>query len=139
MIDSNIYTTAPVTLRTRRLTTNRLLGRRQFIIDIHHPSRPNVRRKDLVQQLAVLYDTERARVVVFGLRTLLGGGESTGYALIYDDEAAQRKGEPTYRLVRGVFMCSGLVPKPRRIGHHLRKKYGENSEEATEKRCKEGA
>lgn len=48
----------------------------------------------------MLYDTERARVVVFGLRTLLGGGESTGYALIYDDEAAQRKGEPTYRLVR---------------------------------------
>ncbi|PPQ80840.1 hypothetical protein CVT25_001965 [Psilocybe cyanescens] len=107
---------APITLRTRKFITNRLLARRQFVVDILHPSRPNVSRADLSEKLASLYKTDKSRVVTFGLRTQFGGGRSTGFALIYDDEASQKKFEPKYRLVR-----SGLAAKVDKPSRKLRK------------------
>ena len=91
---------APVTLRTRKFITNRLLARRQFVVDVLHPARPNVPKAELSERLAAMYKTHKDRVVTFGFRTQFGGGRSTGFALIYDDEASQRKFEPRYRLVR---------------------------------------
>ena len=91
---------APVTLRTRKFTTNRLLSRRQFIVDVLHSSRPPISRADLSSKLAEIYKVDKARVVPFGFKTLFGGGRSTGFALIYDSEEAQKKFEPRYRLVR---------------------------------------
>ncbi|TFK77085.1 hypothetical protein BDN72DRAFT_807484 [Pluteus cervinus] len=107
---------APVTLRTRKFITNRLLARRQFVVDVLHPSRPNVSKAELSEKLAALYKTDKARVVTFGLRTQFGGGRSTGFALIYDDEASQRKFEPRYRLVR-----SGMAKKIEKPSRKLRK------------------
>ncbi|KZP31333.1 hypothetical protein FIBSPDRAFT_1037778 [Athelia psychrophila] len=107
---------APITLRTRKFITNRLLARRQFVIDVLHPSRPNVSKADLSVKLAALYKTEKDRVVTFGFRTQFGGGRSTGFALIYDDEASQKKFEPKYRLVR-----SGLGTKVDKASRKLRK------------------
>ena len=95
---------APITLRTRKFITNRLLARRQFVIDVLHPSRANVSKNELSEKLAVLYKTHKDRVVTFGFRTQFGGGRSTGFALIYDDEASQKKFEPRYRLVRVSFL-----------------------------------
>ena len=93
-------TSAPVTIRTRKFITNRLLARRQFIVDVLHPNRPNVSKAELSERLAQIYKTDKARVVTFGLRTVFGGGRSTGFGLIYDDEASQKKFEPKYRLIR---------------------------------------
>jgi small subunit ribosomal protein S24e len=93
-------TSAPITLRTRKFITNRLLARRQFVLDVLHPSRPNVSKAELSEKLASMYKTDKNRVVTFGFRTQFGGGRSTGFALIYDDEASQKKFEPKYRLVR---------------------------------------
>ncbi|KAF8973939.1 ribosomal protein S24e-domain-containing protein [Flammula alnicola] len=107
---------APITLRTRKFITNRLLARRQFVVDVLHPSRPNVSRADLQEKLAALYKTDKSRVVTFGLRTQFGGGRSTGFALIYDDETSQKKFEPKYRLVR-----SGLASKVEKPSRKLRK------------------
>jgi small subunit ribosomal protein S24e len=87
-------------LRTRKFITNRLLSRRQFVVDVLHPGRANVSKSDLSEKIASAYKADKNRVVVFGLRTQFGGGRSTGFALIYDDEAAQKKFEPRYRLVR---------------------------------------
>jgi small subunit ribosomal protein S24e len=95
---------APVTLRTRKFITNRLLQRRQMVVDVLHPSRPNVSKAELSEKLAVLYKTDKSRVVTFGFKTHFGGGRSTGFALIYDDEAAHKRFEPRYRLVR-VSVC----------------------------------
>jgi len=106
---------APVTLRTRKFITNRLLKRRQMVVDVIHPSRPNVSRAELSEKLAALYKADKNRVVTFGLRTHFGGGRSTGFALIYDDEEAQKKFEPKFRLVK-----SGLVTKVDRAGRKLR-------------------
>ena len=91
---------APVTIRTRKFITNRLLARRQFVVDVLHPNRANVSKSDLADKLAGIYKTDAARVVPFGFRTHFGGGRSTGFALIYDDEASQKRFEPRYRLVR---------------------------------------
>ena len=91
---------APVTIRTRKFITNRLLARRQFIVDVLHPNRANVSKAELSERLAQIYKTEKDRVVTFGLRTAFGGGRSTGFGLIYDDEASQKKFEPKYRLIR---------------------------------------
>lgn len=91
---------APVTIRTRKFITNRLLARRQFVVDVLHPSRPNVSKAELSEKLAAIYKADKARVVPFGFKTAFGGGKSTGFALIYDDEASQRKFEPKYRLIR---------------------------------------
>ena len=103
-------------------------------MDVLHPSRPNVSRADLSEKLAALYKTNKERVVTFGLRTHFGGGRSTGFALIYDDEASQKKFEPKYRLVRVSYMCcdffchlsrstikSGLASKVEKPSRKLRK------------------
>lgn len=69
-------------------------------MDILHPSRPNVSKAELSEKLAEIYKTDKSLVVTFGLRTHFGGGKSTGFALIYDNEKVQKQFEPRYRLVR---------------------------------------
>ena len=91
---------APVTIRTRKFITNRLLARRQFIVDVLHPNRANVSKDDLRGKLAEVYKSNKDQINVFGLRTAYGGGKSTGFALIYDSVEAMKKFEPHYRLVR---------------------------------------
>lgn len=71
-----------------------------MIVDVLHPSRPNVSKDELRDKLAQMYKASKEQVVPFGFRTQFGGGRSTGFALIYDDEASQKKFEPRYRLVR---------------------------------------
>ena len=102
-------------------------------MDVLHPSRPNVSRDQLSEKLAALYKTDKARVVTFGLRTQFGGGRSTGFALIYDDEASQKKFEPKYRLIRVrkdllffisfefELLQSGLLTKVDKASRKLRK------------------
>ena len=102
-------------------------------MDILHPSRPNVSRAELSEKLAAVYKTDKARVVTFGLRTQFGGGRSTGFALIYDDETTQKKFEPKYRLVRVCYFSlsffsilslefqSGLAKKVEKPSRKLRK------------------
>ncbi|KAI9460944.1 ribosomal protein L23/L15e core domain-containing protein [Lactarius psammicola] len=107
---------APVTIRTRKFITNRLLSRRQFVVDVLHPSRPPISRTELSEKLAAIYKADKARIVPFGFKTHFGGGRSTGFALIYDSEETQRKFEPKYRLVR-----AGLSPKVEKASRKLRK------------------
>ncbi|KAH8998905.1 ribosomal protein L23/L15e core domain-containing protein [Lactarius hatsudake] len=107
---------APVTIRTRKFITNRLLARRQFVVDVLHPSRPPISRTELSEKLASIYKADKARIVPFGFKTHFGGGRSTGFALIYDSEDAQKKFEPKYRLVR-----AGLSPKVEKASRKLRK------------------
>ncbi|TPX30872.1 hypothetical protein SmJEL517_g05675 [Synchytrium microbalum] len=89
-----------VTVRTRKFLTNRLLQRKQMVVDILHPGRPNISRTDLRDKLAGMYKAEKDNIFVFGLRTAFGGGKTTGFALIYDSMDAAKKIEPKYRLKR---------------------------------------
>jgi len=107
---------APVTIRTRKFITNRLLARKQFVVDVLHPSRPPISRSELSEKLAGIHKADKRLIVPFGFKTHFGGGRSTGFALIYDSEEAQRKFEPKYRLVR-----AGLSAKVEKASRKLRK------------------
>lgn len=72
---------SPVTLRTRKFITNRLLQRKQMVLDVIHPSRANVSREELSEKLAAMYKSNKEQCVVFGMRTHYGGGRSTGEPL----------------------------------------------------------
>lgn len=89
-----------MTIRTRKFLTNRLLQRRQMIIDVLHPGRPNVAKQELREKLGKAYKSDAENVFVFGFKTAFGGGKSTGFALIYDSLDAAKKFEPKYRLIR---------------------------------------
>jgi small subunit ribosomal protein S24e len=77
-----------------------------MIVDVLHPGRCSVSKKDLQDVIGGMYKADPKLVVVFGFKIKYGGGKSTGFCLIYDNEEAVRKFEPKYRLVR-----MGLVDK----------------------------
>ncbi|XP_065185592.1 small ribosomal subunit protein eS24-like isoform X3 [Sycon ciliatum] len=91
---------AAVTIRTRKFITNRLLQRKQMVVDVIHPNKPNVSKADLREKLGKMYKSPSDSVFVFGFKTAYGGGRSTGFALIYDNLAIAKKFEPKYRLLR---------------------------------------
>ncbi|KAL1408522.1 hypothetical protein Q8F55_005334 [Vanrija albida] len=106
----------PVTIRTSKFITNRLLNRKQFLLTVTHPTRANLSRVELGERLGQLYKADKERVVVFGLRTKFGGGVTQGFGLVYDDEESQKAFEPKHRLVR-----SGLATKVEKASRKLRK------------------
>merc|ERR1712141_610531 len=89
-----------ITVRTRKYMTNRLLARRQMVVDVLHPNRPSVAKTDIREKLAKMYKCTPDRVFAFGFRTQFDGGKSTGFALIYDTMDFAKKFEPKYRLLR---------------------------------------
>ncbi|EXB39389.1 40S ribosomal protein S24-2 [Morus notabilis] len=90
-----------VTIRTRKFMTNRLLSRKQFVIDVLHPGRPNVSKAELKEKLVRMYEVkDQNSIFVFKFRTHFGGGKSTGFGLIYDTVENAKKYEPKYRLIR---------------------------------------
>ncbi|KTW29835.1 hypothetical protein T552_01039 [Pneumocystis carinii B80] len=105
-----------ITIRTRKFLTNRLLCRKQMVVDVLHPNRPNVSKNDLRERLACMYKTDKNTIQVFGLRTQFGGGKSTGFALIYDSLEYMKRFEPKYRLIR-----IGLEEKVERTSRQQRK------------------
>lgn len=74
--------TGAITIRTRKFITNRLLQRKQMVVDVLHPTRPNVSRDELRDKLSEMYKAPKDLIMVFGFRTHFGGGKSTGFALI---------------------------------------------------------
>jgi len=82
-----------VTVRTRKFMTNRFLSRKQFLIDVLHPGRPNVPKAELKEKLGKLYEVRDPQTIfVFGFRTQFGGGKSSGFGLICDSlEHAKKK------------------------------------------------
>uniref|UniRef100_A0A7R9ZQT9 40S ribosomal protein S24 n=2 Tax=Craspedostauros australis TaxID=1486917 RepID=A0A7R9ZQT9_9STRA len=89
-----------VLIKTRKFKRNPLLARKQMIIDVIHPGRANVAKSELCELLAGMYKSDAKLTTVFGFKTAFGGGKSTGFCLIYDDEDSMLKFEPKYRLVR---------------------------------------
>merc|ERR1712003_19969 len=89
-----------VTIRTRKYMTNRLLCRKQMVVDVLHPGKASVAKADIREKLGKMYNCTADRVFTFGFKTQFGGGKSTGFALIYDTMDFAKKFEPKYRLVR---------------------------------------
>eukprot|EP00984_Skeletonema_dohrnii_P017901 scaffold8250_cov118-Skeletonema_dohrnii-CCMP3373.AAC.2 len=72
----------------------------QMIVDIIHPGRANVPKSELQEVVGGMHKADGKLVVLFGFRTKFGGGKSTGFCVIYDNEDALKKFEPKHRLVR---------------------------------------
>lgn len=95
-----------ITIKTRRLRVNKLLARRELLLDVYHEGKPNVSQKDLRELIAAKYHWDAKNLVLFGFRTAFGGNRSTGFALAYDNQQYLVKYEPIYRLRR-----LAIVPK----------------------------
>ena len=104
-----------VTIRTRKYMLNRLLCRRQMVVDVLHPGKSSVAKADIREKLAKMYNCTADRVFVFGFKTNFGGGKSTGFALVYDTMDYAKKFEPKYRLVRQVERVWCPPPWPRHV------------------------
>merc|ERR1711957_545804 len=76
------------------------LARKQMIVDVVHPGRANVSKDELSELLAGMYKGDSKLTILFGFRTKFGGGKSTGFCLIYDNEESMIKFEPKHRMVR---------------------------------------
>ena len=87
-------------LRVRKFMTNRLLSRKQMIIDVYHPGRPTISKKDLNTVLSKKFKTTTDVIFCFGLKTHFGGGRTTGFALVYDTLDLAKKFEPLHRLCK---------------------------------------
>merc|ERR1712060_404308 len=68
-----------VSISTRKYMTNRLLNRKQMIVDIHHGDKATPSRKTIGEQLAKMYKSTPDCVVVYGVNTNYGGGKSVGF------------------------------------------------------------
>ena len=51
------------TLRTRKVLSNRLLSRKQMIVDVLHPGKASVPKKEINEKLAKMYKAPSADVV----------------------------------------------------------------------------
>merc|ERR1719197_1761497 len=85
-----------ITIRPRKFLTNRLLQRRQMILDVHHP-RMATPDKDTLKNMIAEYLSEAT--VLFGMKTKFGGDRSSCFALVYDSVDAAKQFEPKHRLV----------------------------------------
>ncbi|KAL3932878.1 MAG: hypothetical protein SGPRY_000527 [Prymnesium sp.] len=92
---------AAVTVRTKKFITNRLLQRKQFVVEVIHPGLAGVSKKDLQEKLAKMYKVQDPScILLYGFKVAFGGGRSTGFGMIYDTLVAAKKFEPKYRLTR---------------------------------------
>ncbi|CAF2231465.1 unnamed protein product [Rotaria magnacalcarata] len=103
------------TIRTRKFKSSRLLCRRQIVVDVIHPDRASLLKKEISEKVAQLYKTTSDLVFCYGFNTNFGGGKSTGFALIYDTLDFAKKFEPRHHLVR-----QGLA-EPKKTAREQRK------------------
>merc|ERR1712215_326066 len=88
------------TIRTRKFMTNRLLNRKQMVVDILHPGGASLPKNIICEKLAKMYKTTADVVFCFGFKSAFGGGKTSGFALIYDTLHDARQTEPKHRLAR---------------------------------------
>merc|ERR1711865_645485 len=124
LISSLIMATkGTVTIRPRKFITNRLLERRQMVLDVHHAGLATPDKEMLKGMVAEFLSKAKGMkataeaIAIFGLKTCFGGGKSTGFALVYDSVDCAKKHEPKHRLIKnGHAEAPGLV-----IGRKQRK------------------
>ncbi|CAI9722765.1 ribosomal S24-like [Octopus vulgaris] len=110
------------TIRTRKFLTNRLLCRKQMVVDVIHPGRATVPKTEIREKLASKYKTTPDLIFCFGFRTQFGGGRSTGFAMIYDTLDFAKKFEPKHRLARHGLYEKGKISRKQRKERKNRQK-----------------
>jgi len=93
-------TEGPVILKAKKFLLNRLLSRKQMVLEVLHPGQANVSNQRFAELIAKKFKADVKNVVTFGFHTHFGGGRTTGFVLIYDNNDYLLKYEPKYRLRR---------------------------------------
>lgn len=75
-----------ITIRARRVRVNKLLARKEVVVEVFHEGKPNVSLAELKELLAAKFKWDTKNIVLFGFRTAFGGCRSTGFALVYDNQ-----------------------------------------------------
>ena len=65
-----------------------------------HPNARNPSRKAIREKLAKIYKKDENCIVVYGLKTVFGGGKTTGFACVYDDMDSRQKYDQYHQMVR---------------------------------------
>merc|ERR1712032_243521 len=89
-----------VVIRARKFVDNRLLCRKQCILDVFHSGEACAKKSEVSDIVAGKFRADTENVVLFGFKTKFGGGRTSGFCLIYDNKDARKKYEPMYRLRR---------------------------------------
>merc|ERR1711903_23979 len=82
----SMSTTGTVTIRPRKLLTNRLLQRRQMILDVHHAGLATPNKETLKEMISEYlskakgHKASKEATSIFGMKTCFGGGTSTSTA-----------------------------------------------------------
>merc|ERR1712151_419125 len=92
--------------------TNRLLNRKQMIVDVNHGDAATPSTQKCRESLAKMYKTTPDCVIVYGLQTKFGGGSTTGFANVYDSLDYLKKNEVRFRQVRAG-LCEKIEKKAR--------------------------
>merc|ERR1712091_815880 len=119
----SMSTKGTVTIRPRKQLTNRLLQRRQMILDVHHAGLATPNKETLKEMISEYlskakgHKASKEATSIFGMKTCFGGGKSTCFALVYDDVDAAKKMEPKYRQIRSGFQEANSL----KVGRKQRK------------------
>lgn len=79
---------------------NRLLGRREVLIEVTHPNSPTPTRQAIRELVARQLGAHLNNVVVRKIETEYGVGRSTAEIHVYQDPQSARAIEPLYMLAR---------------------------------------
>merc|ERR1711959_794644 len=94
----NMSTKGTVTIRPRKLLTNRLLQRRQMILDVNHPGLATPDKEMLKNKISEFLSKNKGHKAVAEATVIFG--KNTCFALCYDSVDAAKKHEPKHRLIR---------------------------------------
>lgn len=95
-----------ITIKTKILRVNKLLSRKELVLEVYHEGKPNVSQKELKELINKKYNWDEKNLVLFGFKTAFGGNRSTGFVLAYDGQQSLVKYEPNFRLRK-----AGVLPK----------------------------
>ena len=104
-----------LTLRIRKYIVNKLLDRKQFVVDIKHPGEKAPTRDEIKDLVSQKLKANKELIVIFSLETKFGGGRTTGFGLIYDNADALKTIGPKHRLIK-----AGLAEKSK-VTRRMRK------------------
>lgn len=91
--------------------------RKQMVVDVFHTGVPSISKLALRDKIAAKFHVKDPKnIIVYGMRSKFGGGQSTGFALIYDDMKALKRFEPYHVQVR-----FGLAPAKEKTARKDRK------------------
>ena len=88
------------TIHVRKYLVNKLLDRKQFVVDLLHVGHAAPNREEIKDLVASKFKADKNLVVIFGLQTKFGGGRTTGFGFIYDSQDSMKTIEPQHRLIK---------------------------------------